>query len=1324
MHPDREQLANYLSGDTPEDLADEIARHVAQCAECEQTIRDLEAGSDPLVSMLRYRQGVDKFEDEPACQRMASAIRSREQDTSPPTVDVAQQTGPILDQHPDVIRDYRLLSKLGQGGMGAVFRALHTKLDRVVAIKLLSPDRMRSPEAVLRFEREMKAVGKLNHPKIVAALDAGEADGMHYLVMEYIEGTNLAALVQHTGPLAVSDACELIRQAAVAMDHAWTKGLVHRDIKPSNLMLARADEGEACVKLLDLGLALLDDPRPDDRNLTTTGQFMGTVEYMAPEQASDSHTVDARADVYSLGATLFKLLTGRAPFQRDDHASPFTLMMAKVTNAAPTIGSFRSDLPEQLVTLVDRLLARDPATRFATPGQVADALAPFAKEADLSALLDSLNSGVPPTAGGPKARLHPDIDKTVGVDDAAEAGDRTGQAVTAGDGARSLEDGASAAVHRTTIRRMVVPVIVLAAVASVFLLQRAFLPPPRDQTSDSAATAGLPVADSATSHAVDAADPLAGSATTATNYALWFNGVDNFVEVPSLVIDVNRPFTMETRLKYAGNPATYWCLMTSLRGVEGPPGAVLARSHEPDWGFGIRNRTYQLTTDNNAPSAYHIAGVSDGSEMRLYINGRLVSQRSLILKDVSDPARHLVIGAERTLDESATYHHFLGLVDEVRISQVARYLHDFTPERRFDADGDTLALYHCDEGTGNVVHDASGNGHHGNLVGPVWQRLVNDSGQRMVEHDRRVVEWIQSVGGSAGVSATNHGYLVLGPDDPIPDAPLQLSVATLADLTDLNAEDFSLFDDLPWLGVLILSNSDVSDQHVSRIRRVPMLQNVYLWNNEITDAGLASLIKHCPNIRILHLTDTAVTNACIPGLADLKHLEDLVLVRCEITDDALPALYGHSSLQLLHLLDTQCTQSGLHKLQPQLPDCEIVSRFTGADRRVSEWIAELGGQVGLELEGQGYKVFPDSAATTRTRHRLILIGLDGNPHFKDDDLRLLSNLERLETLVLDSCRVTGAGFDALHDLPRLESLYLSHTRVTNDAITKLKRFPSLRSLHLNGTAVTDAGIPALAELAGLTDVGLVNCDVSDRSVAALGSMSNLKRLDVTGTGLTAAGIAQLRQALPNCSVVTAATPEVDSGDDTVRRTAEWVFEIGGQLAVTTVESGYLDVKRVEDIPPRRFELAGVAIAECDRLTPADFTRFSNHPKLIFLTFTGSPISGECLDRLGHLPKLELVYLWNTGLKDDDLAVLGRYPTIKVIHAHDTMITDASVSGLVGLKQLETLIVSRTRITDASVDSFKQMKQLKMLNLNGTSLSAQRIEELRAALPDCTIEAGP
>ncbi len=211
---------------------------------------------------------------------------------------------------------------------------------------------------------------RLDHPNIVRAHDAEQVGGLHLLVMEFVEGTNLADLVQRKGPLPIAHACHFIRQAALGLQHAFEQGMAHRDIKPQNLMVTPKGQ----VKVLDFGLARL---RSGGRGLTEMGSFMGTPEYVSPEQAADARTADTRADLYSLGCTLYFLLTGRPPFPED---TAVKVILAHVEKQAPPVQALRPEVPAELSAVVARLLAKDPAQRFQTPVELAQALVPFLKQ--------------------------------------------------------------------------------------------------------------------------------------------------------------------------------------------------------------------------------------------------------------------------------------------------------------------------------------------------------------------------------------------------------------------------------------------------------------------------------------------------------------------------------------------------------------------------------------------------------------------------------------------------------------------------------------------------------------------------------------------------------------------------------------------------------------------------------------------------------------------------------------------------------------------------------------------------------------------------------
>lgn len=248
---------------------------------------------------------------------------------------------------------YRLVRKIAQGGMGVIYEAIQTRLDRKVAIKILAESLESTPEFLQRFEREAKAAGSLNHPNIVQVHDFGEADGRYYIVMEYIEGQNLSSYVNIRGKLPVDEALNLIEQAARALKAAAEKSIVHRDIKPSNLMLTR----DGRVKVADLGLARI---LTQDSELTMSN-IVGSPHFIAPEQALDSRKTDHRGDIYSLGLTLFFLVTGKYPF--DGH-SPISIVLAHTQKPLPTAAELGVDLPGEVEGLIRRMAAKNADDRY------------------------------------------------------------------------------------------------------------------------------------------------------------------------------------------------------------------------------------------------------------------------------------------------------------------------------------------------------------------------------------------------------------------------------------------------------------------------------------------------------------------------------------------------------------------------------------------------------------------------------------------------------------------------------------------------------------------------------------------------------------------------------------------------------------------------------------------------------------------------------------------------------------------------------------------------------------------------------------------------
>ncbi len=674
-----------------------------------------------------------------------------------------------------VLGNYELLEKLGAGGMGEVYRAVHTRMERVVAVKVLPERLVRDEAAVLRFQQEVKAAARLSHPNVVTAYDADEADGVHFLVMEYVQGIDLQELVQKFGSLTAAEAVDCVVQAARGLEYAHGQGVLHRDIKPANLLF---DAG-GTVRLLDLGLARFDSDasgEPDAAPLTQTGVIMGTVDYMSPEQADDSHTADARSDIYSLGCTLYYLLVGRPPYSGE------TMLQRILAHRNQPQPDLPAEIPAAVNTVFRRMIARHPDDRFQSMSEVIAALeecraseeslhdtdplsrltgitpagSPAASAPSESHSRDTLNNTshlqetvVPqPATSPPPDRRHrswliallllattvpamvflrphaPMGTLLLQVDDPSAIGaiatlDEEQQRPLSNEGEYSIEVPADGKPHTLQVARA------------------GFLPLREEITIDAGQTRSIPVRlERRTSPTVAAS--TRPDVPPRPDFALAFDGRDDEVVIENWPeFDPSRPLTIEA----VATPAS----LTDGTVVSGTAGASLllrppphyrresgeytAPPWAPDWVWVADYRAEEydghlwLTKSHVGQRSCipitgqrsHIAVSWDPSQkqLRMFLNGIRVCSTMQYLVPWPGAVRQLHLGR----GGSGTFH---GTIDSVRISSIVRYVEDFTPQERFEPDEYTLGLYHFDEGRGEVLHDFSGNGRDGKIAGATW----------------------------------------------------------------------------------------------------------------------------------------------------------------------------------------------------------------------------------------------------------------------------------------------------------------------------------------------------------------------------------------------------------------------------------------------------------------------------------------------------------------------------------------------------------------------------------------------------------------------------
>ena len=407
--PDANILTAFTSGLLPLDTCEAIAQHVEECEAC-QRLLDEQSYDVPHDAMHEALAALARDNQFPA---IGTAQREAIQALAPPASELPTLSG---SEH---FHEYQLLEEIGTGGMGTVYRALHTRLNKEVAVKTISPAAFTIPGAVSRFESEMRALGQISHPNIVSASDAGVFEQIHYLVMEYIKGDDLAEILKARGRLDVPLVIHILSQVCAGLSAAHRCGLVHRDIKPSNIMLIADAAGLGVVKILDLGLSALHpnvalaQPTSNQvsesteagaaaqRHLANQDAIVGTFDYMAPEQAHRGIAPSPSMDLYSLGCTCFHLLVGRAPFRqfklaensadndkqwlRKQLLEPMTArekLAAHANSPVPNIKQYRDDVPDWLCQLVQRLMAKDPSQRPQSVDEVLTCIARAKADSD------------------------------------------------------------------------------------------------------------------------------------------------------------------------------------------------------------------------------------------------------------------------------------------------------------------------------------------------------------------------------------------------------------------------------------------------------------------------------------------------------------------------------------------------------------------------------------------------------------------------------------------------------------------------------------------------------------------------------------------------------------------------------------------------------------------------------------------------------------------------------------------------------------------------------------------------------------------------------
>lgn len=1273
-----------------------------------------------------------------------------------------------------VLGNYVILDKLGQGGMGVVLKAEHKRLKRLVALKVMSASIVKTPDALKRFHREVEAAAKLRHPNVVATDDADEAKGTHFLVMEYVDGQDLSALVKKQGTLSVEQTLECIIQAARGLEFAHAQGVVHRDIKPANLLL----DSRGTVKILDMGLARIEGESAGQGELTSTGAVMGTVDYMAPEQALSTKHADARSDIYSLGISLWYLLVGRCVFEGDTLMSK---LLAHRDSPIPSLREVNNEVPESIDLVFRKMVAKKPADRYQSMTEVIRDLV-------------TCQSGSAPNIAMPSV-----------------AEDLNLRSFLSNLGGASTASSTSMAPTRKN--QTSVTGVRANPVAEATLLNGNIGIDTDPQTAMSMQNELSPRTGKRSSAAKTRKSPpwfrnvkiLAGGGAAALIVLL---SVILLVRTPNgtLRVEINDP---DIRMMVKGTDLTFEVSdKEPVSLAVGEKKLVVTRgdlSFETEV-FALRRGEETLVRAELIDGDLVVN--SDG----VVVGRRSVEQRKPMteLTEFSNPSNPDRRAAEWLITLRGGANLFIE-TPEREILELNRYPMPSGPFRIYTIE----------------------------LVGPIFDefgdRLAEEMTKRIGGTRPRSVWLISSTLTNDGFAklmampefseVSNFHFRVFDPnmdDGVFPHLARlkrlqQLTIASGGGVLDVLQSNFTgvglgLLKACPELDTLEWQFRPISPAALEELAQLLKLQNLKFNNSVFTERHAMAVGQL--KLRHLQVHSCRVDDSMVRHLAGMERLETLDITHNPITDVGLEELKKVTTLKSLLLQGTQVTAAGVADLQKALPNCDVQWDNPDPDRRFAEWLRTLGAGVMFEVsmpDGSLHRILPDQPLpsgslrvrtialnavlldqpddaflkefTTRSEgQRFTRVMLEselltsarvaailelpamaelqqfgGNSSAIDDGIfdilaklpklssielaargtrmtgRGVGQLKSLESVTIMQCSsLTPEGLAELQSLPNMTYINLDGCRCTPQHIAELSKL-KLTQLHMTGAEIDDSNVKTIVGMGTLTALSVAQCQLTDVGLSELKAMSRLSYINLRSTKVTAAGVADFQKALPKCRIdwdnidakpAPLTTP--NEGQDRERRFAEWLRSLNPAIPVSlTLNDGSPQVIAADQPFPQEsfrvehIHLEGPALDRAGDDFAEEFATRVKGQRILFLRLKSNALTSANIDRLIRIPELSginNIEISGDRVDDSVFESAAQLPLLRYASFESPLLTG---KGLHLLRQLEGLTLDMTgqrNLAATNIDVLQELPKLQYLNIYNFQCTQQHLDSLSKLTP--------